>query len=143
MEARIAHARTLTHAALARSEGRYVVAGTIVGLFYMGSTVLLSSVAGFAMPVAIGVAYFFTVVLHFTLQRLYVFRHVESFALQARHQAGRYVVLGAVQYAINTAATELLPKPLGLSPEVVFVLTTGTLSVLSYLLLRLAVFHSD
>ncbi len=143
MEAPSARARTLTSAALARPEARYAIAGAFVGLFYMGFTVLLSSAAGLALPLAIAIAYFFTVLLHFTLQRLFVFRHVESFALQVRHQIGRYVVLGSIQYAINTTATQLLPGPLGVSPEVVFVLTTGTLSVLSFLLLRLAVFHSD
>ena len=79
--------------------------------------------------------------LHFTLQRHFVFRHVDEFALSARQQIGRYVVVGAVQYPTTALAIALLPDALGVSPRAIFVCFTLLISSLSFLIFRRHVFH--
>jgi putative flippase GtrA len=61
------------------------------------------------IPFALAVA----VVLHFVLQRRFVFVDRGSFALSGAVQARLYVVIVAVQAAVTTAATALLPALLG------------------------------
>ena len=65
--------------------------------------------SGVPIEVAIPIAYVLAVTLHFNLQRHFVFRHVDEFALSTRQQIGRYVVIGAIQYPITALATALLP----------------------------------
>jgi putative flippase GtrA len=83
------------------------------------------------------------VTLHFNLQRHFVFRHVDEFALSVRQQIGRYVVIGAIQYPITAVATAVLPGLLDISERLTFVMVTVVMSVTFFLLLRGHVFHPE
>ncbi len=122
---------------------RYGMAGATVGVIYLAVPLVLNGPAGLPIAIAIAIAYVMAVTLHFNLQRHFVFRHVDEFALSARQQVGRYLVIGAIQYPTTALATALLPRALGVSPRLVFVVVTLVMSITFFLLLRGHVFHPD
>jgi putative flippase GtrA len=126
---------------LSRDAVRYALAGAAVALSYIGLTLLLSGPGALPIQLAIAVAYLLAVALHFTLQRAFVFRDRQAFALSGREQAGRYVAIGVAQYSATAAATAVLPAALGASEEVVYVGTVVVISAATFLVLRTRVFH--
>jgi putative flippase GtrA len=120
---------------------RYAVAGATVAGVYIGIPVGLNGALGTPIQVAIPIAYVLAVLLHFLLQRRFVFRHVSTFALSGREQVARYVAMGAVQYPATALSTALLPAILGLSAPAAFVCTTLAISTTFFLILRGHVFH--
>jgi putative flippase GtrA len=69
--------------------------------------------------------------------------HDDGFALPMAHQVRRYLVVQAAQFGITAASAALLPHRVGLSPEVVYLLTVGILTIANFLLFRSVVFHRD
>jgi putative flippase GtrA len=120
---------------------RYGMTGATVAGVYLAIPLILGAALGVAIQVAIPIAYVLAVSLHFTLQRRFVFRHVDEFALSTRQQITRYVAIGAIQYPTTAVATALLPGVLGVSDRVTFVGTTVAISVTFFLILRGHVFH--
>lgn len=121
---------------------RYAVAGTIVALTYLLLTLGANSVLGVPLQVAMPVCYAVAVVLHFALQRYYVFRSRTGFALAFHEQALNYVLLGLVQYAFTATMTAVLPGVLGVDERIVYVGAVGVATVFAFLVLRLHVFRS-
>jgi putative flippase GtrA len=122
---------------------RYVVTGGTVALVYLGLGLLLSGPLGVPIQIAIPVAFALSLMLNYMLQRHFVFGHSESFALSGRAQFVRYAQIGVAQYAFTAGATALLPGPLGVSEQVVYVVAALTAPVITFLLLRLVVFHAE
>ena len=79
---------------------------------------------------------------HFTLQRLFVWMHHEDFALSVERQAGRYLAIALTQYVLTAPSTATLPSALGVSTDVVYLVTTVVLSASNFLLFRSRVFHA-
>jgi putative flippase GtrA len=121
---------------------RYGISGLMVATVYLGLPVVLNAAVGLSIEAGIPIAYVVAISLHFTLQRLFVFRHVESFALSKRQQAMRYVVIAAFQYPTTAIATALLPGLLGISERVAYLATAIVIVVLTYAVLRTRVFHA-
>ena len=119
---------------------RFEIAGGTVAGLYIAVPLVLNGF-GVKIEIAIAIAYLLAVSLHFTLQRYFVFRHVETFALSVRQQIGRYVVVGAVQYPTTAAATALLPGAIGVSQRAAFVGWTLVISSSTFLIFRRHVFH--
>lgn len=120
---------------------RFATAGGLVALVYLGLGVALSGPLGLPIQVAIPIAYVVAISLHYGLQRWFVFAHADAFALRGRAQLRRYVVVGAIQYALQALATSLLPDVLGVSEQVVFVAVAVLTPVVTFVVLRAAVFH--
>lgn len=120
---------------------RYGVAGATVASVYLSIPLLLNGVLGVPIQVAIPVAYLIAVTLHFNLQRHFVFAHVVRFALPMRRQIGRYLAIGAVQYPTTALAIAFLPRLLGVSERVMFVIITLIISATFFFVLRGHVFH--
>ena len=135
--------RALLRYPLAGPLVRYGAAGATVAVVYLAVPLVLNGVIGVPIEVAILLAYVLAVTLHFNLQRHFVFRHVDEFALSARQQIGRYLVIGAIQYPTTALATAFLPGLLGVSQRVIFVLVTLVMSVTFFVLLRGHVFHPN
>lgn len=135
--------RTLLNHPLAGAAIRYGMAGCTVAVVYLGVPLLLNGVLGLWIQFAIAIAYAMAIVLHFTLQRYFVFRHVDEFALSGRQQVGRYAGIAAVQYPTTALATAFLPRLIGVSPRVMFVAITLCISGTFFLLLRSHVFHTE
>jgi putative flippase GtrA len=120
---------------------RYGMTGVIVAMVYIGTPVVLNGLAGLPIQAVIPIAYVLAVSLHFTLQRYFVFRHVDEFALTKRQQIGRYISIGAVQYPTTAVATALIPHVIGISARAAYVLVVLTMSFAVFLVLRTHIFH--
>jgi putative flippase GtrA len=122
---------------------RFAIAGTTVALWYLVTTTVLANVFGVAFQLALAIGFVTAVLLHFTLQRLFVWVHHSEFALGLGSQVGRYLVLAGTQYAITAAATAVLPRALGLPVIPVYYATVIVLASANFLILRGGVFHAE
>ena len=122
---------------------RYALAGGFTTVLYVALTLLLSR--PLQVPIQIAIALSFATVLgtHFLLQRYFVFRHVHEFHLPAYTQLRRYLIVGAVQYAVTAASLAVLPGWLDLSEQMVYVIVTPVVIVATFLTVRAAVFHGN
>jgi putative flippase GtrA len=120
---------------------RFALAGSLVAVVYVSVTTLLHSAFAVPFQIALAIGFCTGVALHFTLQRLFVWRYHEQFALAINHQAVRYLLVCATQYGVTALSTSLLPGALGLPVEIVYVSTMLTVSGINFLLFRGRVFH--
>lgn len=121
---------------------RFAIAGGTVAIVYIGLGLLLSGPAGIPIQMAIPCAYLPSIALHFSLQRWFVFASGE-FMLSMRTQVWRYIGVAFAQYLLTAGLTYLLPVVFGVSDRVAYVIAVLTAMVLTFLTLRLAVFHDE
>ncbi len=121
---------------------RFALAGALVMLVNVVVTTLLHDLAGLPFQLALIVGFTVSVALHFTLQRQFVWKQSEAFALGLRHQALRYLFVCALQYAAAALSTSQLPGPLGLPVELVYVLTVSIVPLVNFIVFRGRVFHT-
>ena len=147
--ARLAQARALMHEIRSPERGlagqglRFALAGSSVAVVYLTVTTVLHDVFDVRFQIALAIGFLVGIALHFTLQRLFVWRHHESFALPIHRQAVRYLCLCATQYGITAVCTSQLPKLLGAPLEVVYVTTALSLAGLNFVVFRSRVFHPE
>jgi putative flippase GtrA len=122
---------------------RFVITGVVVAVVNLGIGLLMSGPLGVPIQVAIPTGYVLSLLLNYTLQRNFVFADRDSFTLSGASQFSRYVQIGAVQYAFTALATAVLPDLLGVDAEVVYVVTAITAAAITFVVIRLAVFHGD
>lgn len=122
---------------------RYGISGTLVAAFYLGTPIAVSDALRWPLQAMIPVAFVLAATLQFTLQRIFVFRHVDGFALSAREQALRFVIVGAVQYPITALGTFLLPKLFGVPDRIAFIMLSLAFSLFFFLFIRRRVFHAS
>jgi putative flippase GtrA len=121
---------------------RYGISGAVVACLYLGGPIAVNAAFDWPLQAMIPVAYVLAAMLHFTLQRIFVFRHIEQFALSTRTQAARFVSVGAVQYPTTALGTLLLPAILGVPDRVAFLAISMTFSLCFFLFIRSRVFHA-
>jgi putative flippase GtrA len=120
---------------------RFALAGSLVALLYISITTLLHEAFAVRFQIALAIGFVASVALHFTLQRVFVWKHYQKFALAAHHQAARYLLMCASQYGVTALATSRLPTLLRLPVEVVYLATMLSLTGLNFILFRGRVFH--
>jgi putative flippase GtrA len=121
---------------------RFALSGGTVALVYLGTTTLLAEVAGMPFQAALAIGFFVGLIVHFTLQRLFVWTHHEGFALPFGHQVGRYLLVAAVQYGVTAASTGLLPSALNVPAEIVYLVTVAVVLSSNFLVFRYGIFHA-
>jgi putative flippase GtrA len=121
---------------------RFGIAGGTVALVYLTTTTILADVVGMPFQAALAIGFCVGLIVHFTLQRKFVWVHNEDFALPLRHQVGRYLVVAAIQYGLTAASTSLLPPILGVPTEVVYLATVAVIVSLNFLVFRHGIFHA-
>lgn len=121
---------------------RFAITGVVVALVYFATTTVLHLVAGLRFQVALVIGFVTGMLVHFTLQRVFVWRHHDEFALAVHHQLARYLLVSAAQYGVTAASTSLLPGALGLPLEVIYPATVLTVSGVNFLVFRGRVFHA-
>lgn len=120
---------------------RFVLSGSLVAVVYLTVTTVLHDAFAVPFQIALAAGFVVGVALHFTLQRVFVWKHHESFALSAHHQALRYLCLCLAQYGITALFTSQLPDRLGLPVEVVYVVTALGLAGLNFVVFRGRIFQ--
>ena len=145
---RLHAARALLHDArspkwgLAGQGMRFALSGCLVAIVYVALTTLLHAVLATPFQIALAIGFTTSVTLHFTLQRMFVWRHYESFELAPHHQAVRYLGVCATQYAITALSTSQLPSLLGMPVEAIYVITTVVVASGNFIIFRHRVFHT-
>jgi putative flippase GtrA len=120
---------------------RFAVSGVLVALVYISVTTLLHEAFGVRFQIALASGFLAGLALHFTLQRLFVWRHHQSFALALHQQAARYLLICLTQYGITALSTAQLPSLLGLPVEIVYLMTVISITGANFMLFRGRVFH--
>lgn len=114
-----------------------------MALVYVGTTTILAEVVGLRFEPSLAIGFALAIATHFSLQRLFVWRHAAlSYALRLHHQLVRYAAVAGLQYGITAAITAAVPHALGVSPEVVYLPTVAVLSVANFMVFRSRIFHS-
>jgi putative flippase GtrA len=121
---------------------RFALAGGTVALVYLSVTTALAEVVGLPFQAALAIGFSVGLLVHFTLQRLFVWTHHEEFALPLHHQVGRYLTVSAAQYGVTAASTALLPAALNVSAEAVYLATVAVLVSTNFLVFRYGIFHA-
>jgi putative flippase GtrA len=128
---------------LANQLGRYAIVGLVVATLYISLTLLFSGPVGLPIQVAIPVSYMLAACVHFTLQRHFVFAgHRDTYRLEVRDQARRYVVVNLGQYAITAFGTWALDAAFDLQEQVSYVVSALSVTAFAFVLLRTRIFHS-
>jgi putative flippase GtrA len=122
---------------------RYAIAGTTVALWYLVTTTVLADVFGVPFELALAIGFVTAMLLHFTLQRFFVWMHHSEFALGLSSQVRRYLVVAGVQYAVTVAATAVLPRALDLPVTLVYYTTAIALAAVNFLVFRGGIFHAE
>jgi putative flippase GtrA len=121
---------------------RFALSGGTVALVYLATTTILAEVVGLPFQAALAIGFVAAIALHFTLQRVFVWTHHEEFALPFAHQVGRYLAVAGLQYAVTAASTALLPSALGVSTELVYLVTVAFVLSVNFLVFRHGIFHA-
>jgi putative flippase GtrA len=122
---------------------RFGLSGSLVAVVYVSVTTVLHDAFGVRFQIALAIGFLMGLGLHFTLQRVFVWRHDEQFALAAHRQAVRYLGLCVSQYGVTALATSQLPGLLGLPVEAVYLATMLLIAAFNFLFFRGRVFHPD
>jgi putative flippase GtrA len=122
---------------------RYGLAGGLVTLLYLTVTTVLSQVVGLPFELALAIGFACALLLHFTLQRLFVWVHSDGFALRVGHQVRRYLLMAGSQYGLTALSTAVLPRALGLPTEVIYLATMVVVTGAGFLLMRFVIFHGS
>jgi putative flippase GtrA len=122
---------------------RFGLVGGSVALLYLTVTTVLSQVLGVPFQLALAIGFGAGLLMHFTLQRLFVWTHHDEFALGLRPQVGRYLAMAAAQYGVTAASTALLPGALGVATVVVYLATMVVVTITGFLLMRFVIFHAE
>jgi putative flippase GtrA len=121
---------------------RFVMVGGLCAVVYLLTTTLLSAVAGVPFQAALASGFLLALVVHFTLQRTFVWASSDRYTLPVRHQLSRYLLIAGAQYGVTAASTSLLPGALGLPVEVVYVVTVMLTASTNFIVFRYGVFHA-
>jgi putative flippase GtrA len=121
---------------------RFALAGGTVMVVYLTTTTVLAEVIGMPFQAALAIGFCVALLVHFTLQRLFVWTHHDEFALPLRRQVGRYLTYAAAQYGVTAASTALLPPVLGVSAEIVYLATVAAVVSLNFVVFRHGIFHA-
>jgi putative flippase GtrA len=121
---------------------RFALSGSLVAILYVSVTTLLHAVFAVPFQLALATGFGVGVALHFTLQRVFVWRHYERFALAMHQQAARYMLVCCSQYGITALSTSQLPALLGLPVEVVYLMTMICVTGVNFVVFRGRVFHA-
>jgi putative flippase GtrA len=122
---------------------RYAVVGGTVAVWYLAATMVLAEVVGLDFQIALVIGFLSAMLVHFTLQRIFVWVHHSEFALGLGSQVGRYLAVAGAGYAITAATTSTLPGVLDMPVTAVYLATAGVIAVANFLIFRSGVFHGD
>jgi putative flippase GtrA len=133
--------RFRNHPGLLGQGARYVLTGCVITAFYLTLTTFMALVVGLPFQVALAIGFSVSLMAHFTLQRYFVWADREQYKLPFHHQAGRYLIASGAQYGLTAASTSFLPRLLGVSSEVVYLIVVPVLALSNFLVFRYIVFQ--
>lgn len=119
---------------------RFVLAGGIVFAVQVGLGLMLPAVLDLPMQVAIPVAYTVAVLVHFSLQRWFVFAH-QAFEHGVLGQIARYLPMTTSQYGFTASCTAILPGLLDVPEGAVYAAAAFVAAAAGFVFMRLVIFR--
>lgn len=120
---------------------KFAFSGGLVAAVHLGLVSLLVAVDT-PIQAALAMAYVVTLLVHFTLNRQWVFASRSGYAFHVSQQGARYLLVAAFSYASTALGVAVLPGTLDIPELVAFFLTTGVMACVSFLLLHLWIFRA-
>lgn len=118
---------------------RFLISGSTVAACQFVTMPLLV-LAGVSDQLAVAGAYLAALVLHFVLNREFVFASESGYALHLSAQGVRYVSVAFTSYVATSTAVALLPGPLDVAPIAVFYGASVASAAVAFVVLRQWVF---
>jgi putative flippase GtrA len=123
-----------------RHAGRYVIAGVVTAAVGIATVLALTGPAG--VQLAILLSYPLVLMVHFSLQRRFVFARADGdYALDGGAQVRRYLMTVAAQYCYVAVCTALLGSATGLADRLAYLAAALSGTALVFMVMRLRVFH--
>jgi putative flippase GtrA len=122
---------------------RFALSGAFVSVVYISVTTVLAEVSHLRFQVALAIGWSAAVVVHFTLQRTFVWANENDFVLPFRHQVGRYLVVAVSQLGVTATTTAVFPSVLGVPAEAVYLATAALITLVNFLVFRNGIFHAE
>jgi putative flippase GtrA len=121
--------------------GRFALSGLAVQGAY--AALMAVFLLGIALPrqLALVLAYAGALIVHFTLNRQFVFAPSDGYAHGLSSHGKRYLITAVVVYGVTALGLAVLPSALGVAPYLAWLLVTMTIGVLNFLLLGRFVFR--
>ena len=120
---------------------RFALCGGLVAFTYIAVTTALHEALAVRFQIALAIGFVVSVCLHFTLQRVFVWRHSRRFALAPHRQATRYLGVCLAQLALTALSTSQLPDRVGLPVQPVYLATVLVVAGVNFAVFRARVFH--
>jgi len=122
---------------------RFVIAGGVVAVIYLTTTTVLANIFGVPFQLALGIGFTIALVVHFSLQRFFVWAYNEDFSLPVHKQIGRYLLVAGAQYGTTAAVTAFLPSALHIPTTGVFFAWTILVTASNFVIFRHGIFHAE
>lgn len=121
---------------------RFLLTAGAVTVVHLGlvTTMFLS---GLSIQIALAIAYVISLVIHFTLNRQWVFASDDGYAFHLNAQGARYIGVAMASYALNAVGLALLPGLLDIPELAAFFLLTFTVGCVSFFVLRKWIFKAS
>jgi putative flippase GtrA len=124
-----------------RRLGRFALSGVAVQGVYAALMAVLLLGVDLPRQLALAVSYAGALIVHFTLNRQFVFAPGDGYAHGLGSHGTRYVLTAIVVYGITALGLAVLPEALGLAPYLAWFLVTMAIAVLNFMLLGRFVFR--
>lgn len=118
---------------------KFVIVGFVTFGIYFLSFHLFYGLLRLDYRIAVTFAYLITVISHFLLHRFYTFRAEEQHVV---HNAGKYLLMLAFNYAVTMAVVSLVVEVVGFSPYTGVIASTATTACLSFIIMKYFVFRA-
>jgi putative flippase GtrA len=121
---------------------RFGLSGAMVAAAHVVLTTVLLVATGLPDQAALAIAYAAAVLLHFTLNRQFVFPAISGYRHGLPTQTMRYGLLVVTTYGATALSVAVLPGAIGAPSVAVYVVTAIVLALLNFAVLRRWVFAS-
>lgn len=135
------HAVALRQHPAAQRLGRFALSAITVQVVY--ATLMAIFLLGLHLPrqTALAMGYTIALIVHFTLNRQFVFAPAGGYTRSLTGHGGRYLASAVLVYGITALGLALVPGPLGVSPFIAWLLLATTVGALNFVLLGRFVFR--
>jgi putative flippase GtrA len=121
--------------------GRFALSGVAVQTVYTALMAVLLLGADLSRQLALAISYAGALIVHFTLNRGFVFVRSGGYRHGLSSHGKRYVLAAILVYVATALGVAVVPEALGVTPFVAWVLVVVVLSAFNFVLLDRFVFR--
>jgi putative flippase GtrA len=117
---------------------KFVIVGFVTFGINFSFFHLFYGLLGLDYRIAVSLAYVITVISHFLLHRFFTFSAKEQYLI---HNAGKYLLMLALNYAITMTVVWLVVEVVGVSPYIGVIASAATTASASFFIMKYFVFR--